>query len=201
MLKHINNEWHGVGCSVSVKPYAHPQQLKVLKHLIYVWYGCGMQSESFYTLKHSKAAWFAHFIWLSFWPTLPNLRKRGNVCGGNRGSVQPYAHPQHNSWRCSNTLYINDMDVGCSLKGERFYILNQRVVSWFIQVHHLSFNQELSQIWGNVCGGNSVSVQPYAHPQQSKVIESHCVCMAWMWDAWKVLHPQSKHSGNVYTHS
>ena len=72
------------------------------------------------------------------------------------------------------------MDVGCSLKGERFYILNQRVVSWFIQVHHLSFNQELSQIWGNVCGGNGVSVQPYAHPQQSKVIETHCVCMAWM---------------------
>jgi hypothetical protein len=30
---------------------------------------------------------------------------------------------------------------------------------------------KLSQIWGYVCGGNGVSVLPYAHPQLCKVFK------------------------------
>jgi hypothetical protein len=30
--------------SVRVHPYAHPQHIKVLKHFVYIQYGCGMQS-------------------------------------------------------------------------------------------------------------------------------------------------------------
>jgi hypothetical protein len=29
---------------IRVCPYAHPQHLKVLKHFVYIHYGCGMQS-------------------------------------------------------------------------------------------------------------------------------------------------------------
>jgi hypothetical protein len=28
--------------SVRVDPYAHPQHIKVLKHFVYIWYGCEM---------------------------------------------------------------------------------------------------------------------------------------------------------------
>ena len=29
--------------SIRMHPYAHPQHLKVLKHFVYIHYGCGMQ--------------------------------------------------------------------------------------------------------------------------------------------------------------
>jgi len=38
---------------VSVLPYPHPQLFKVFKDLIYVWHGCGMQFERFYSLSDS----------------------------------------------------------------------------------------------------------------------------------------------------
>jgi hypothetical protein len=45
------------------------------------------------------------------------------------------------------------------------------------------FSQELSQIWGHVCGGNGKSVQPYAHPQQLKLqLKTPLMCI-WMRDA------------------
>jgi len=61
---------------VSVQPHAHPQPLQVLKHLIYVWYGCGIHLEWFYSFNCSIVTWFAHFHSLGFQPTLPNLEKR-----------------------------------------------------------------------------------------------------------------------------
>jgi len=38
-----------------VHPYAHPQHLKVLKHFVYIQYGCGMQSMRVCSLKHDTA--------------------------------------------------------------------------------------------------------------------------------------------------
>ncbi len=35
-----------------VHPNANPQQKKVLKHLQFVGYGCGMQFERFFSLNH-----------------------------------------------------------------------------------------------------------------------------------------------------
>ena len=48
---------------VMVWVYIHilyPQHGKVLKHLIYVYDGCGMQFERFYSLSHSAVTWFWH---------------------------------------------------------------------------------------------------------------------------------------------
>jgi hypothetical protein len=36
----------------------------------------------------------------------------------------------------------------------------------------LAFSQ-VSQIWGNICGGKSASVQPYDHPQHLNVLKDH----------------------------
>jgi hypothetical protein len=38
---------------MNVLPYAHPQLCKVIKHLIYVCHGYGMQFERFYSLNDS----------------------------------------------------------------------------------------------------------------------------------------------------
>jgi hypothetical protein len=54
------------GNGVSVLPYAHPQLFKVFKHLIYVWHGCGMQFERFYTLNDSIVGSFPHWHHLGF---------------------------------------------------------------------------------------------------------------------------------------
>ena len=47
---------------------------------------------------------------------------------------------------------------------ERFYSLNDSVVGSFPHFIIYDFSQ-LSQIWGNLCGGNVINVLSYAHPQ------------------------------------
>jgi hypothetical protein len=37
---------------IRVDPYAHPQHLKVLKHFVYIQYGCGMHSMGVCSLNH-----------------------------------------------------------------------------------------------------------------------------------------------------
>ena len=54
--------------SVRVHPYAHPQIMKVLKHFIYLQYGCGMQFGTSCSLNHDTIT--------SFGSTLPHLSKK-----------------------------------------------------------------------------------------------------------------------------
>jgi hypothetical protein len=55
-----------------------------------------------------------------------------------------------------------DMDVGCSLKGST----PSTIVSWdHFHIYIIYYFRELSQIWGNLCGGNGMNVLPYPHPQ------------------------------------
>jgi hypothetical protein len=72
-------------------PYAHPQPEKVLKYLMWVCHGHGMQFERFYSLNQSIVAWFSHLHQVVFHPTFPNM---GMFCGGNDVNMKPYAHPQ-----------------------------------------------------------------------------------------------------------
>ena len=71
-----------------------------------------MQFERFYSLNDSVAGSFPHIIIYDF-SELSHIW--GNLCGGNGMHVLPY--PIHNCLRCSNTQYMYNMDVGCSLKG------------------------------------------------------------------------------------
>jgi hypothetical protein len=41
--------------SIRMHPYAHPQHLKVLKHFVYIQYGCGMQSMGVWSLNNDTA--------------------------------------------------------------------------------------------------------------------------------------------------
>ncbi len=58
---------------------------------------------------------------------------------------------------------------------ERFYSLSDSVVGSYPLYIIYDF-RDLSQIWGNVCGGNGMNVLPFAHPQLFKVFK-HLICM------------------------
>jgi hypothetical protein len=74
--------------------------------------------------------------------------------------------PIHNLRRCSNTSYMYDIDMGCSLKvstaSTKVHGLNTCIRKGFTQ---------LSQSWESVCSGNHVNVKPYAHPHPKKVLK------------------------------
>ena len=94
-----------------------------------------------------------------------------NLCGGNGVSVLPYPHPQLFKV-CKYLIY--EWHV-CGMQFERFYSLNVSVVGSFPHLHHPWFQPAL--LWGILCGGNSVSVLPYPHPQLFKV----CKHLIYVW--------------------
>jgi hypothetical protein len=53
---------------------------------------------------------------------------------------------------------------------ERFYCLSDSVVG-SLHIYIIYDFRELSQIWGNVYGGNGMNVLSYAHPQLFKVFK------------------------------
>ena len=66
--------------------------------------------------------------------------------------------PIPNSRRWSNTSYLYDMNVGCSLKGST---ASNSVVVWFAHLHNLGFQPRTLPNLLNVCGGNGVNVHLY----------------------------------------
>jgi hypothetical protein len=74
--------------SVRVHPYAHPQHLKVLKHFVYIQYGCGMQSMGVCSLNHDLTSYR-----LSHTHIPSNSPPLAQCINGIR--MHPYAHPQH----------------------------------------------------------------------------------------------------------
>jgi hypothetical protein len=63
-------------------------------------------------------------------------------------------------------MYV--MDVGSSLKGSTASTIAQCDHFHTYIIYDFS---ELSHIWGNLCGGNGVSVLPYPHTQLFKVFK------------------------------
>ncbi len=126
------------------------------------------------------------WTWDAVWKVLqPQPKQSGMVCTLASGWISAnfpksgeasvvvtgwmWSHmPIHNLRRCSNTSYMYDMDMGCSLKGSTA----STKARWhgFQTCIILEFNQ-LSQIWGSVSGGINVSWKPYAHPQPEKVLK------------------------------
>ena len=88
--------------SVRIHPYAHPQHTKVLKHFIYIQYGCKIQSELVYSLMTWQPA---------FGPT-SHMHRCTNV------RVHPLAHPKH--IKVLNPSYIA---YGCEKQSGLVYSL------------------------------------------------------------------------------
>jgi len=61
-----------------------------------------------------------------------------------------------------------DIDVGCSLKGSTASV----IAFWdHFNIYIIKGFSKLSQIWGNLCGGNGMNVPPYPYPQLFKVFK------------------------------
>ena len=129
-----------------------------------------MQFESFYSLNDSVVGSFHIYIIYDFSKLSQIL---GNLCGGNDVSVLPYAHPQ--LFKVFKHLLC--VWHGCGMQFEKFCSLNDSVVGSFPHLHHLGFSK-LSQFWGNLCGGNGMSVPAYPHPQLFKVFK-HLIYVVW----------------------
>ena len=72
-----------------------------------------MQFERFYSLNHDLVAGLHTYI---TWDFSQLSRILGNVCVGSTVSVQQYSHPQQ-LMVLKYHIYMNDVGVGCSLKG------------------------------------------------------------------------------------
>jgi hypothetical protein len=75
--------------SVRVDPYAHSQHIKVLKHFVYIWYGCGMQSMGVWSLNHDITTSLGLIHTPNIQKFTPALHRHNSV------RVDPYAHSQH----------------------------------------------------------------------------------------------------------
>ncbi len=63
--------------SVRVHQYAHPQLIKVLKHFVYKWYECGMQSMGVCNLNHDITTLLGLSHALNFQKSPPQLQGYG----------------------------------------------------------------------------------------------------------------------------
>jgi hypothetical protein len=89
----------GISVGEGGHPYAHPQHMKVLKHLIYIQYGCGKQSAGVYSLNHDTTTSFG----IRLTPIIQNV---ASTLHRYSKRVDPYVHPQHMNMKVLNTLLI-----------------------------------------------------------------------------------------------
>jgi hypothetical protein len=146
--------------SVSVHPYAHPQHIKVLKHCVYIWHGCGMHSKRVCSLNHDITTSLGLGLSSIFLKSTPALHRCNSV------RVHPYAYPQHIKV-LKHCVYIWH---GCGKQSVRVCSLNHDITT--------SLGLGLSSIFLKSTPAlhrcNSVRVHPYAHPRHIKVLK-HCV--------------------------
>ncbi len=161
-LKSIPNLYRCNG--IRVDTYAHPQHIKVLKYFVCIQYQCGMQSMGAWSLNHHITTSLGRRHTPHFLQSIPNLLRHNSV------RVDTYAHPQH--IKVKKTLCIYGMDVGCSLYGGG-WSLNHHITTSLGLCPSTSQNS-LKSILDNLHRGNSVSVDPDAHPQHIKVLK-HCL--------------------------
>ncbi len=136
--------------SVRVHPYAHPHHMKVLKHFIYIQYGCGMQSVGAYSLNNDPTNF------LKFCPHPAQIKR----CKG--APICPSTAHEHEG--AQKTCNISNMDVGSSQQGLR--------ASTMSMCHHFiaTLTPKYQNLGQELCQCNCVRVHPYAYPQHTKVL-------------------------------
>ncbi len=110
-------------------------------------------------------------------------------------NVNPYAHPQPEK-ALKHLLYVWRVH---GMQFERFYSLNQSVLAWFAHLHQVGFQPTFLNLgkclWWVRCQCEAIC------PSSSweDAITPH-IGMPLTWDyVWKILQPQPKRSGMVWT--
>ena len=74
-------------------PYAHPQHIKLVKHLSYVWHWCEINLDWVYSLNHCISP---SYVLPGQYPEFyQNSKSLVNMSSRNVVRTHPYAHPQH----------------------------------------------------------------------------------------------------------
>ena len=82
------------GNDIMMDPYHHPQHMKVVIRLWYVWSGCGKHSMWVWSLNHCTRASLGAKQW-STRICPPIFKILTNKCGGNSMMRDPYPHPHY----------------------------------------------------------------------------------------------------------
>jgi len=127
---------------MNVPPFARPELFKLFKNLIYVWHGCGMQFEMFYSLNDSVVGSFPHFQHLGFQTDNNSMCWTGMGCW--RGGT--YTHPM-NCFGISPWLWYH-------CKEPR---LSQNIRQWIFQLDPLCLH--LGRKASNIVDMDSQSTQ------------------------------------------
>ena len=147
--------------SVRVHPYAHPQHIKVLKHCVYIWHGCWMQSVGVWSLNHDITASLGGLGLSSiFLKSTPALHRRNS----NSVRVHPYAHPKHIKV-LKHCVYIWH---GCGMLSKRVWSLNHDFTT---SLGGLGLSSIFLKSTPALHKRNSVRVHPYVHPQHINVLK------------------------------
>ena len=75
-----------------IDPYAHPQHMKVVNHLLYIWSGCEKHSTWVWSLNHCTKALLSTKQWPGISADFPNLDRPVWLQWHDDGSI---SHPQH----------------------------------------------------------------------------------------------------------
>jgi hypothetical protein len=102
-----------------VYPYTHPLHTKVLKHFLYIWWGCGMQSMVAWSLNHDVTTS------LGLGPT-PNFQKIHPHYKW-RISVRVHLYPS-TAYQSAKTLSIY-LWCGCGMQSTVVWSLNHDITS------------------------------------------------------------------------
>ena len=109
--------------AIRMYPYAHPQHLKMLKHFVYILYGCGMQSMGFFSFNHDTTTSYrlGHTpVFLKFIPTCHNVLQI---------RMHPYAHPQHLKLSLKVLKHFVYIQYGCGVQSMGVCSLNHDTTS------------------------------------------------------------------------
>ncbi len=139
--------------SVRLHPYAHPQHIKVLKHLVYNQYGCGMQSEAVFSLKHDTTASFG----FSHTPFSPNFSP---TCTRKGVTICPFKAYQGAKTLCIHPIWMWDAVWSCF-----------QPQPWHHSIIHVQSYPIFLNSGPHLHKCYSVRVHPYGPSQHIKVLK------------------------------
>jgi hypothetical protein len=153
--------------SVRVNPYAHSQHIKVLKHIVYIQYRCGMQSEASCSFNHDTPVSFGFAHTPIFQNLAPTPLTGITVCKGKL--ICPFTAYQGAK---TKTLCIHPIWMWDAVSLTIFSLNHDNPTSFGFA--HTPIFQKLAPSYLQMY--YSVRVNPYAHPQHIKVLK-HIVCI------------------------
>jgi hypothetical protein len=158
--------------SIRMHSYAHPQDLKVLKHCVYIQYGygCGMHLMGVCSLNHDTTTSL-----LGHTPFSQKFHPHLHMYYSIRMNPYAYAHPQHLRV-LKHFVYIQ---YGCGMHLMGVCSFNHDTTS-SLGLGHTTVFLKFTPKPAHVLQHNDAPICSYTASQGAKTLFIHLI---WMWDA------------------